>query len=383
MIERKHYLSRLKTLIAQHRVVAIIGARQVGKTQLAKAYCESQKKEVHYYDLEDPEDLARLQDPMLALKPLKGLVVIDEVQRKKDLFPILRVLADRPRSPAKFLLLGSASPELIQHSSETLAGRIFYFEISGFNVGEIGIQHYEKLWLRGGFPRSYLAKTNAQSFEWRSSFIKTFLEQDIPQLGIQTRAATLRRFWNMLAHYHGQTLNFSELGRAFGVSDTTIRYYLDQLSSALVVNQLLPWHENISKRQVKAPKVYISDSGILHSLLNVGNKKDLEGHPKIGASWEGFVMNEVIRIMNTEQENTYFWATHSGAELDLLIMKGRSRIGFEIKRTSSPKLTPSMKNAVTDLKLNKLYVVHGGEKSFGLDKKVQALPFEEVLNKKL
>ncbi|MGI9228091.1 MAG: ATP-binding protein [Gammaproteobacteria bacterium] len=383
MVERKHYLSRLKTLIAQNRVVAIIGARQVGKTQLAKAYCESQKKEVHYYDLEDPEDLARLQDPMLALKPLKGLVVIDEVQRKKDLFPILRVLADRPRSPAKFLLLGSASPELIQHSSETLAGRIFYFEMSGFDVGEIGIRHYEKLWLRGGFPRSYLAKTNTQSFEWRNSFIKTFLEQDIPQLGIQTRAATLRRFWNMLAHYHGQTLNFSELGRAFGVSDTTIRYYLDQLSSALVVNQLLPWHENISKRQVKAPKVYISDSGILHSLLNVENKKDLEGHPKIGASWEGFVMNEVIRIMNARQENTYFWATHSGAELDLLIMKGRSRIGFEIKRTSSPKLTPSMKSAVTDLKLNKLYVVHGGEKAFSLDKKVQALPFEEVLNKKL
>jgi len=383
MIKRKHYLSRLKTLISQHRVVAIIGARQVGKTQLAKAYCESQKKEVHYYDLEDPEDLARLQDPMLTLRPLKGLVVIDEVQRKKDLFPILRVLADRQRSPAKFLLLGSASPELIQHSSETLAGRIFYFEISGFNVGEIGIQHYEKLWLRGGFPRSYLAKTNTQSFEWRNSFVKTFLEQDIPQLGIQTRAATLRRFWNMLAHYHGQTLNFSELGRAFGVSDTTIRYYLDQLSSALVVKQLLPWHENISKRQVKAPKVYISDSGILHSLLNVENKKDLEGHPKIGASWEGFVMNEVIRRMNAQQENTYFWATHSGAELDLLVMRGRSRIGFEIKRTSSPKLTPSMKSAVADLKLNKLYVVHSGEKAFSLDKKVQALPFEEVLNEKL
>ena len=320
---------------------------------------------------------------MLALKPLKGLVVIDEVQRKKDLFPILRVLVDRPRSPAKFLLLGSASPELIQHSSETLAGRIFYFEMSGFNVSEIGVQHFEKLWLRGGFPRSYLAKSNTQSFEWRSAFIKTFLEQDIPQLGIQTRATTLRRFWNMLAHYHGQTLNFSELGRAFGVSDTTIRYYLDQLSSALVLKQLLPWHENISKRQVKAPKVYISDSGILHSLLNIKNKRDLESHPKIGASWEGFVINEITRLMDLEQENTFFWATHSGAELDLLVMRGRSRIGFEVKRTSSPKFTPSMKNAVSDLKLNRLYVVHNGEKTFSLDKKVEAIPFDKVLNKKI
>lgn len=383
MVKRKQYLSRLKTLLAQNRIVAIIGARQVGKTQLAKAFCDSQKKQIHYYDLENPEDLARLEDPMLALQPLKGLVVIDEVQRKKDLFPILRVLADRPRSPAKFLLLGSASPELIQHSSETLAGRIFYFEISGFNVSEIGVEHFEKLWLRGGFPRSYLAKTNTQSCEWRSSFIKTFLEQDIPQLGIQTRATTLRRFWNMLAHYHGQTLNFSELGRAFGVSDNTIRYYLDQLSSALVVKQLSPWHENISKRQVKAPKVYISDSGILHSLLNIKSKKDLEGHPKIGASWEGFVINEVIRLMEVEQQNTYFWATHSGAELDLLVIKGRSRIGFEVKRTSSPKLTPSMKSAITDLNLSKLYVIHSGEKAFNLDKKVHALPFNEVLDKKL
>ena len=383
MVERKQYLRRLKALVDRHRVIAIIGARQVGKTQLAKAFCSLQKKEIHYYDLENPEDLARLQDPMLALKPLKGLVVIDEVQRKKDLFPILRVLVDRPRSPAKFLLLGSASPELIQHSSETLAGRIFYFEMSGFNVSEIGVQHFEKLWLRGGFPKSYLAKSNTQSFEWRSAFIKTFLEQDIPQLGIQTRATTLRRFWNMLAHYHGQTLNFSELGRAFGVSDTTIRYYLDQLSSALVLKQLLPWHENISKRQVKAPKVYISDSGILHSLLNIKNKRDLESHPKIGASWEGFVINEITRLMDLKQENTFFWATHSGAELDLLVMRGRSRIGFEVKRTSSPKFTPSMKNAVSDLKLNRLYVVHNGGKTFSLDKKVEAIPFDKVLNKKI
>jgi predicted AAA+ superfamily ATPase len=295
MIERQQEIKRLKKLLRSNPVVGIIGARQVGKTTLSRLLVTGSKRPVSYYDLENPEDLARLSDPMLALKGLKGLVVIDEIQRYPDLFAVLRVLVDRPKLPARFLILGSASPGLLRQSAETLAGRIIYHQLNGFSFDEVGVEQHMRLWLRGRFPRSFLARSHAESEEWRRGFIQTFLERDLPQLGITVRSTTLRRFWMMLAHYHGQIWNASEFGRSFGVADTTVRNYLDLLSSALVVRQLLPWHENISKRQVKAPKVYLADTGILHTLLNLRTLKDLEGHPKIGASWESFVLEQVVR----------------------------------------------------------------------------------------
>ncbi|MFH1124383.1 MAG: ATP-binding protein [Pseudomonadota bacterium] len=370
----------MKGLLRRHPVVGIIGARQVGKTTLARSLINSIGEAVSYFDLENPEDLARLADPMLALKDLKGLIVIDEVQQLPDLFPVLRVLVDRPGRPSRFLILGSASPGLLRQGSETLAGRIFYHQLNGFSLDEIGPVHHKQLWLRGGFPRSYLARTHSESEEWRRGFIRTFLERDLPQLGITIRSTTLDRFWRMLAHYHGQTWNASEFGRSFGVADTTVRNYLDLMTSGLVVRQLPPWHENISKRQVKAPKIYIGDSGLLHSLLNIRTFRDLEGHPKMGASWEGFVIHEVIRHLGARTEECFFWATHTRAELDLLVVRGRHKIGFEIKRTSSPQITPSMRNALVDLKLKGLDVIHGGDQTFPLDKKVRAVAFTRLLD---
>jgi predicted AAA+ superfamily ATPase len=333
-----------------------------------------------YYDLENPEDLARLADPMFALKGLKGLVVIDEVQRFPELFPILRVLVDRPKASARFLVLGSASPELLRQGSESLAGRIIYHELGGFSLDEVGIKNHQRLWLRGGFPRSYLASSDTMSEEWRRGFIRTFLERDLPQLGVTIRSTTLHRFWTMLSHYHGQVWNASEFGRSFGVADTTVRNYLDLLTSALVVRQLLPWHENISKRQVKSPKVYIADSGLLHMLLGIKTRNDLERHPKIGASWEGFVIEQVIHLMGFKKEDCFFWATHAGAELDLLVVKGREKIGFEVKLTSSPRVTPSMRSALSDLKLQRLYVIHSGEETYQLERKIQALALTRLLD---
>jgi uncharacterized protein len=379
MIRREKEIESLRELLQQYPVVGIIGARQVGKTTLARDFADKAKMQVHYFDLENSEDLARLNDPMLALKDLKGLVVIDEVQRMPDLFPVIRVLVDRPRKPSRFLILGSASPALLKQGSESLAGRIIYHQLDGFSLDEIDLKDFKTLWLRGGFPRSYLAVSNGESHKWRRAFIKTFLERDMPQLGINIRATTLNRFWHMLAHYHGQIWNSSEFSRSFGVADTTIRHYLDLLASALVVKQLLPWYENISKRQVKAPKIYISDSGLLHGLLNLINLKDLEGHPKMGASWEGFVLHQVIRRLGVYPEECFYWATHAGAELDLLIIRGKKRLGFEIKRTSSPKMSPSIRTALTDLNLNSLDIIHAGKETFPLDKKVRAVAFERVL----
>jgi predicted AAA+ superfamily ATPase len=379
MIERPQEIKRLKKLLRNNPVVGIIGARQVGKTTLSRLFAADIKRPVTYYDLENPEDLARLSDPMLALKGLKGLVVIDEIQRYPDLFPVLRVLVDRPKSPARFLILGSASPDLLQQSAETLAGRIIYHKLDGFSLDEVGAEQNMRLWLRGRFPRSYLARSHAESEEWRRAFIQTFLERDLPQLGITIRSATLRRFLTMLAHYHGQTWNASEFGRSFGVADTTVRNYLDLLSSALVVRQLLPWHENISKRQVKAPKVYLTDTGILHTLLNLRTLRDLEGHPKIGASWESFVLEQIVRRLSARTEECFFWATHAGAELDLLVVRGRRRLGFEIKRTSSPQITKSMRIAISDLKLKQLDIIHAGDQTFQLSRQVRAIAFSRLL----
>jgi predicted AAA+ superfamily ATPase len=380
MINRHYELKTLGNLLRRYPVVGIVGARQVGKTTLARALAAKARGSVTYYDLENPEDLSRLADPMLALKGLKGLVVIDEIHRLPDLFALLRVLVDRGRSPSRFLVLGSASPDLLRQGSETLAGRIFYHQLSGFSLDEVGVEKNMRLWLRGGFPRSYLSRSHAESDEWRRGFIRTFLERDLPQLGITIRATTLHRFWTMLAHYHGQIWNASEFARSFGVADTTIRNYLDLLTSALVVRQLPPWHENISKRQVKAPKVYLADSGLLHTLLNLRTFGDLEGHPKVGASWEGFVLEQVIRGLGARTEECFFWATHGGAELDLVVVRGRKKLGFEIKRTSSPKLTPSMHSALSDLRLHSLDVIHAGDETFQLGKKVRAVAFARLLD---
>jgi predicted AAA+ superfamily ATPase len=379
MIKREREIETLKKLLKRHPVIGIVGARQVGKTTLARMMIETISKTTEYFDLENPEDLARLSDPMLALKNLRGLVVIDEVQQLPELFPVLRVLVDRPGLLSRFLILGSASPGLLRQGSETLAGRIFYHQLNGFSLDEIGLENHERLWLRGGFPRSYLTRTHAESAEWRQAFVRTFLERDIPQLGINIRSTTLSRFWRMLAHYHGQTWNASEFGRSFGVADTTVRMYLDLMTSALVVQQLPPWHENISKRQVKAPKVYIADSGLLHSLLNIRVFRDLEGHPKIGASWEGFVIQQIIRHLGARVDECFFWRTHAGAELDLLVIRGRQRLGFEIKRTSSPQITPSMRNALADLRLRRLDVIHAGEETFPLDKQIRAVALVRLL----
>jgi predicted AAA+ superfamily ATPase len=379
MLDRPNELEALDHLLRDFPVVGIVGARQVGKTTLANAFVGQIRKNAVFYDLENPEDLARLTDPMLALKQHTGVVIIDEIQRMPELFPVLRVLADRPDLPARFLILGSASPDMSRQSSETLAGRIAYRQLNGFSLAEVGSGEHVRLWVRGGFPRSYLARTLEASFEWRREFIHTFLEKDIPQLGINIRSTTLQRFWSMLAHYHGQIWNASEFARSFGVSDNTVRNYLDVLTAALVVRQLRPWHENISKRQVKSPKIYITDSGILHALLNQRSRHDLEGHPKVGASWEGYVIEQVINHIQARPEECYFWSTFSGAGLDLLVVRGRRRIGFEIKRTVSPKITPSVRQALKDLKLQRIDVIYAGDSTFPLDAKIRAVSLSRLL----
>ena len=380
MIRRLSELSRLTALLKNNPIVAILGARQVGKTTLAKDLQGAWKQPCHLFDLERQRDIARLDDPELALEPLKGLVILDEIQRKPDLFPLLRVLADRKPIRTRFLVLGSASPEMLRQGNETLAGRIGFHSLDGFSLEEVGAQHHTRLWLRGGFPRSFLASSNTSSQDWREDFVSTFLERDLPQLGIRVSSATLRRFWTMLAHYHGQIWNASEFARNFGVNHTTVRHYLDILASAFVVRQLQPWHENIKKRQVKAPKVYLADTGILHTLLGITNKTDLESHPKLGASWESFVISHVTRLLEARPHECHFWATHTGAELDLLVVRGRRRWGFEVKRTSAPRITPSMRTALEDLKLQRLFVVHAGGISFDLTKKISAVAFTNLLD---
>ncbi len=378
MNNRDRERERVLALLRDHPVAAIIGARQVGKSTLAGLIASAWEGPVERFDLEDEADLARLADPLRALRPLPGLVVLDEIQRVPQLFRALRVLADREGTPARFLILGSASPELLHQSSETLAGRIAYRELGGFALDETGRETPDRLWRRGGFPRSYLARGERQSFEWRREFVRTFLERDLPQLGVNVSARTMRRFWTMLAHYHGQVWNASEFARSFGVADTTVRSYLEHLESALVVRQLQPWHENISKRQVKAPRVYLRDSGLLHALLNLPSQRDLEGHPKVGASWEGFVIEQVIRLADAAPEDCYFWATHAGAELDLLVHQGGQRLGFEVKLTSAPRLTRSMHIACEDLRLNRLDVIHAGTRTFDMAEGIRALALADL-----
>ena len=380
MIHRHQHLKALERLLRGSPVVALLGARQAGKTTLARQLAQRRKGPAHVFDLESSADVARLADPLLALSSLKGLVVLDEVQRRPELFPTLRVLADRRPRPARFLVLGSASPSLLRQSSESLAGRIAYYELPGLSLAETGPKSIDLLWLRGGFPLSFTARSHAASHRWRQDFVRTFLERDIPQLGIAIPSAMLERFWSMLAHYHAQTWNGSELARAFGVSHHVMRRYLDVLEATFMVRALKPWSANLGKRQVKAPKVYVRDSGLLHRLLDIGTRDELERHPKVGASWEGFVIENLIRTIGADERQCYFWATHSGAEIDLLVQRrGRLR-GFEVKRTSSPAVTRSMRSAFADLDLHSLDVIHAGEETFPLAKGIRAVAAARMLD---
>jgi predicted AAA+ superfamily ATPase len=378
-IPRTWHVEQVVDRLRTHPIVAILGARQVGKTTLARLVAGHWKGEVTTFDLESPRDIARLDDALLALEGLRGLVVLDEIQRRPDLFPVLRVLADRPDTRARFLVLGSASPDLLRQGSESLAGRIAFHELGGFALDEVGSSELERLWVRGRFPRSFLAGSNEDSHRWRRDFVRTFLERDIPQLGVTIPAPTLRRFWTMIAHYHGQTWNASELARAFGVAHTTVGRYLDLLIGAFVVRQLPAWRENLRKRQVVAPKVYLSDSGLLHALLGIGDREDLLCHPKVGASWEGFALEEVVRRLGARLDECFSWATHGGAELDILVVRGRTRRGFELKHTSAPKRTRSMHTAIADLALDSLDVVHPGTDTYPLGSGIRALALSRLL----
>ncbi|MGH8623378.1 MAG: ATP-binding protein, partial [Burkholderiales bacterium] len=356
MIARTALASRIRAALARSRVVALVGPRQSGKTTLAHALARAGR--TSYFDLEDPRSLTQLAEPMTALEGLRGLIVIDEVQRRPDLFPVLRVLADRRPLPGRFLILGSASPALLRQSTESLAGRMEIIEMGGFSLAEIGVRHLARHWLRGGFPLSYTARSLAASAEWRSQFVRSFLERDLPQLGVAIPAQALRRFWTMLAHYHGQIWSAAEPARSLGVAETTARRHLDLLSGVYMVRQLAPWHENLGKRQVKSPKVYVRDTGLLHHLLGITGENELLGHPKCGASWEGYAIEEVINAVQPDE--TYFWATHQGAELDLLLFKNGRRLGVEMKRMDAPRLTPSIRIAVQDLRLEQLVVLYPG-----------------------
>jgi predicted AAA+ superfamily ATPase len=378
VIHRRRHLDRVSGLLERFPVVGIVGARQVGKTTLARQLAEGDSRPVTFFDLEDPGDLARLADPMLAIKDLEGLVVIDEVQRAPELFSVLRVLADRPTVPAQFLILGSASPQMLRQSSESLAGRVAYFELDGFSPDEVGVENLGRLWIRGGFPRSFLAESDRESLEWRLEFIRTFLERDLPQLGITVSSTTLRRLWTMLAHSHGQIWNASAFARSFGLADTTIRRYLDILTSTFVARQLAPWHANLRKRQVKSPKVYLTDSGLLHALLNLGDRNQVEAHPQAGASWEGFASNILQQRLEARSEECFFWATHAGAEIDLMVVRGNVRLGFEFKKTVAPRTTRSMHVAMDDLNLEGIEVVHAGDETFPLAAGIRALPLSRV-----
>jgi predicted AAA+ superfamily ATPase len=376
MIDRQTDVSLVRTALRRSRVVALLGPRQCGKTTLARQFVPTDS--VNYFDLEDPQSVARLTEPNTALRPLKGLVVIDEIQRRPELFPLLRVLADRKPLPARFLILGGAAPDLFSQSSETLAGRLETVLLEGFRLGDLGPHAQGRLWLRGGFPLAYVARTEGDSVAWRRQFLQTLLERDIPQLGIQIPAIALRRFWNMLAHYHAQIWNGAELARALAVSESTVRRYLDLLTGVFMLRQLPAWFENLSKRQVKAPKVFVRDSGLLHALLGIANQRDLELHPKVRASWEGYAVEEVLKALRPDE--AYYWATHQGAEIDLVLFKHGRRIGIECKRMDAPTLTPSMRIALNDLKLDRLVVVYPGDRRYTLADRVEVIPLVELVD---
>ena len=374
MIQRPFYLKQLSNAARRSPVTALLGPRQCGKTTLARMFTEG--RSAVYFDLESQPDIMRLQNPQLVLSSLQGMVILDEIQEMPELFKVLRVLVDRPKNKARFLILGSASPEIVKNVSETLAGRIEFIELSGFDLQETGTDTSETLWLRGGFPRSFLAESEEDSMTWREGFIRTFLERDIPHLGISIPSIAMRRFWTMLAHYHGQTWNAFELSRSMGLSDKTVRSYLDILTGTFMVRQLQPWYENIAKRQVKAPKIYLRDSGILHALLNLLDLHGLAGHPRVGASWEGFALEQVLQVIKPPQ--SFFWATHGGAAVDLFLPHRGRKFGIEFKFREAPKVTKSMHSALEVLKLNHLWLIYPGKHAYPIHEKISALPLKDV-----
>ena len=371
------HTGRVKELLDTFNVVAILGARQVGKTTLAQQIASTSPSVSSYIDLESPGEQARLAEPELALERLDGLVILDEIQRRPELFGVLRGIVDR-HPDRRFLILGSAAPELLRQSSETLAGRIAYHPLTPLRTDEIPSSDLDQLWVRGGFPRSFLASSDRASFDWRLEFIRTYVERDLPSLGSRIPGPVYERFWRMVANAHGSVWNSARFGSSFGVADTTVRRYLDFMSSALVLRQLQPWHENITKRQVRSPKVYVSDSGLLHALLDLSDLTALERHPVVGASWEGFIIDQLIAATGARDDQIFFWATHSGAELDLLVVQGTTRLGFEIKRTTQPRATRSLRSAIESLSLSRTYVVHAGRESFPIAADVEALSASDI-----
>ena len=372
-IQRTVEIGLLNKLLKNNPIVAILGPRQCGKTTLSRQLSSQWQARVTTFDLENPRDIQRLQDPLLALESAKGLVIIDEIQKIPDLFPVLRVLSDSSVK-TKYLILGSASRDLIRQSSESLAGRISYLEIGGFSLKLVGAAKTERLWIRGTFPRSFLALSEAASYQWRQDFIATFLERDIPQLGLNIPAKSLGRFWRMLAHYHGQVFNASEIGKSLEFSDHTAQRYLDLLSGTFMIRQLRPWYYNTKKRIIKRPKIYFRDSGILHALLSLEGKKDVLSHPKLGGSWEGFALEEAIMTLGLKEGEAFFWGVHAAAELDLVFEKKGKLYGVEVKYAQAPSLTPSMRSALVELSLKHLWVIYPGKEEYPLDRNVMAIP---------
>lgn len=372
MIPRPKDMQRLEQLMGLFSVTAILGARQCGKTTLARQFSAD-----HYFDLENPRDLARLEQPQLALEDLSGLIAIDEIQRAPDLFPVLRYLVDT-QPGQKYLVLGSASRDLIRQSSESLAGRIAYYHLGGLRLDDIEPSHWKRLWWRGGFPSSYTAPSEAASYMWREHYISTFLERDVPQLGINIPAPTLRRFWTMLCHYHAQVVNYAEFARNFGIADMTVRRYIDILAGTFMVRVLQPWHSNTSKRLVKRPKIYLRDSGLFHALLAIDSMEQLMGHNRLGASWEGFALECACRAVEKRDEELYFWRTHTGAEVDLFWQQSGRNWAVECKFADAPRVTRSMHSASAELDLEHLWVVYPGKARYRLDERITALPLTEV-----
>ncbi len=374
MIPRTELRTRVDAALGRSPIVVLTGPRQCGKTTLARELLSADSE--NYFDLEDPASLTRLDEPMTALRPLSGLVVIDEVQRLPDLFPALRVLADRSPSPAGFLILGSASGALLRQTSESLAGRAERILMGGFSLDEVGSAEADDLWRRGGLPRSFLAATEADSVSWRSQFIQALMERDLPQWGVRVPAVALRRFWTILAHCHGQIWNATDPAAAMGVGTKAVRHYLDLLTDAFMIRQLQPWHANLRKRQVKAPKVYVRDTGLLHQLLGITTAAELYTHPKLGASWEGFAIEQVLA--GQPYDDAFFWATHQGAEIDLVLRRGERLLGVECKRVDAPRLTASIRIALEDLGLERVVVVYPGERRYPITERVEALPLREL-----
>ncbi len=373
-IPRPRLQAAVRAALRASPVVALLGPRQCGKTTLARTLAGARAA---YFDLEDPADAARLERPATALGTLKGLVIVDEVQRAQGLLPVLRVLADRKPAPARFLLLGSVSPELVRGASESLAGRVAFVDMGGFTIDEVGPGAAGRLWLRGAFPRSFLARGEPPSLRWREDFVRTFLERDIRGFGVNVPAALLRRFWVMIAHHHGNIWNASEIGRSLGLAHSTVRHHLDILAGAMMVRVLEPWYQNIAKRQVKSPKVYLRDTGLLHALLGIPDFRALQAHPKLGASWEGFVIEQILARAGAR--NAYFWSTQAGAELDLLLLRRARRIGIEVKYADAPRWSKSMAVATGDLKLDRLFVVYPGKARYGLAPRAEALALDDML----